>query len=324
MYKDEVQKANAEKLQKRFDEENIPQFIQTYFVNLQSKASCKNYWSTIRQMLIWMQDKKVINKDSISEIQPEDFLNIESEDLTIYLREREKNGILPTTLNKEKNVFSSFWEYLARTRKCPVDYNIVKSVAYKGISCNNGLYTKLPTNEQLDDMENKFASRKNDFLRIRNLAVFYVLKWTGIRESECAGLDLCDLYLDAKVPYIMVLGKGHYREIEKAPVFLTESTVRHLNEWLEFRNTMDKAKDTNALFVNRHGERFSEDGIRQLFFSNGNGVTPHMVRHWYATFLNKTDNLAFARQQLRHTSINTTINNYSNGVVGMKDVLKSL
>lgn len=324
MYKDELQKRNGEKLQKKFDEHSVPMFIQRYFINLGNKNSCLTYWCAIKQMLLWMVQNKIIKKDSIAEINPEDFINIESEDLTLYLRQREENGISPTTLGTEKNIFSGFWEYLVRSRKCPVDYNIVKSVSYRGISCRSGLYTKLPSNEQLDAMENKFASRKNDFLRIRNLAVFYVLKWTGIRESECAGLDLCDLYLDEKIPYINVLGKGHYREMEKERVFLTNSTVEHLEKWLEFRNTMKEPKDKNALFLNRHGERLNEDGIKQLFVANGNGITPHMVRHWYATFLNKTADLAFASQQLRHSSIDITAGHYSNGAEGMEDFLKNL
>lgn len=35
-------------------------------------------------------------------------------------------------------------------------------------------------------------------------------------------------------------------------------------------------------------------------------------------------NLAFAQQQLGHTSMMTTINNYANGSVGMKDVLNAM
>ena len=37
-----------------------------------------------------------------------------------------------------------------------------------------------------------------------------------------------------------------------------------------------------------------------------------------------TRNLAFAQQQLRHSSANTTINNCVNGAYGMKDVLANM
>ena len=49
-----------------------------------------------------------------------------------------------------------------------------------------------------------------------------------------------------------------------------------------------------------------------------------MIRHWYATLMANTRNLAFAQQQLRYSSANTTINNYANGAYGMKDVLANM
>ena len=322
MYKDEVQKRNEERLQRRFEQDNVSQFIQKYFINLESKSSCISYWATIKQLLNWSIKKKLIKKSNISEIEPEDFLEIESEDVTMYLREREANGIAPTTLETEKNRISSFWEYLVRSRKCPVESNIVRSVSYRGISTGNGLFKKLPTDSQMEAMEQKLASRKNEFWRIRNLAIFYTLKWTGIRELECAGLDIKDVHLDEDMPYISVIGKGDYREIEKKNVFLTDSTVKKLSEWIVMRASIDT--DNEALFLTRKGTRVTEGSIKDLFKYNGNGITPHMMRHWYATFLGTTGNIAFAQQQLRHTSMITTVNNYSNGAVGMKEMLESL
>lgn len=322
MYKNEVQKRNEENLQRRFEQDSVPQFIQKYFINLESKSSCITYWATIKQLLNWSIEKKLIKKDSISEIEPEDFLEIEAEDVTMYLRERETNGIAPTTLGTEKNRISSFWEYLVRSRKCPVDYNIVRSVSYRGVSTGNGLFKKLPTDSQMDSMEQKLSNRKDDFWRIRNLAIFYTLKWTGIREIECAGLDLGDVHLDNDMPYISVIGKGDYREIEKKDVFLTDSSAKKLSEWIVLRASMNS--DNEALFLTKKGTRVTESAIKELFKYNGNGITPHMMRHWYATFLGTTGNIAFAQQQLRHTSMTTTVNNYSNGAVGMKEMLKGL
>jgi len=44
-YKNEVQKKNAEKLQKKFEEDNVSAFIQTYFINIKSKKGAINYYS---------------------------------------------------------------------------------------------------------------------------------------------------------------------------------------------------------------------------------------------------------------------------------------
>lgn len=76
--------------------------------------------------------------------------------------------------------------------------------------------------------------------------------------------------------------------------------------------------------MNKNGKRLTEDNIKSMFKTYGNGVTPHMIRHWYATIMANTGNIAFAQQQLGHTSQNTTINNYVNGAYGMKEVLGNM
>lgn len=49
-----------------------------------------------------------------------------------------------------------------------------------------------------------------------------------------------------------------------------------------------------------------------------------MIRHWYASIMASKGNLAFVQQQLGHTSMMTTINNYANGSVGMKETLMKM
>ena len=51
-YKDEKNKLLQEKLEKAFEELKIPEFIQRYFIRLDSPVSKLNYWVTIRSMLI--------------------------------------------------------------------------------------------------------------------------------------------------------------------------------------------------------------------------------------------------------------------------------
>ena len=43
-YKDEVQRKNTEKLQRKFEQDNTPGFIQKYFINIESKAGAINYY----------------------------------------------------------------------------------------------------------------------------------------------------------------------------------------------------------------------------------------------------------------------------------------
>ena len=101
-YKIEVQKKNEEKLQRKFDEENISLFIQKYFINIESKAGAINYWVAIRDLLLWLMEKKIIKKSALSDIEAEDFYEVESEDITMYLRYNEQSGMSPKTT---ENIF---------------------------------------------------------------------------------------------------------------------------------------------------------------------------------------------------------------------------
>lgn len=323
-YKGEVQKKNVEKLQRKFEQDNVPVFIQTYFINIKSKKGAINYYIAIKDLLLWLMEKKIISKTLLGDITPEDFYDVESEDVTLYLESKEQCGMSPTTLETRKNIFSSFWKYLKRTKKCPVKENIIVDVSYKGISSNNNLVAKFPSETQLKNMEEKIKKKKDDFVRIRNLIILRVLKGTGLRESELAGLNIDKLYLDEEIPYIKVIRKGAYREIEEKEIYLTGDAVSAIKEWLEYRNGLKNIIDMEAVFVNKNGNRLSEYNIQSIFRTYGDGMMPHMIRHWYATVMANTGNIAFAQQQLGHSSVNTTVNNYTNGVYGMKDVLANM
>lgn len=326
-YKQETQNKNAEKLRRKFEEDNVPAFIRNYFYNKESQLGAINYWIAVKDLIKYLLEQKIINKQSISDITPEDFTAVKPVHINIYLNNKEKLSLLsPTTLKTRKNIFKSFWEYLVDEEECPVKRNVVKKVAYKGISSSSNLLVrKLSTDEQLKQMEKKINKKKDAFIRIRNLAVFNLLKGSGIREGELAGLDMGDLYLGEEIPYIKVLGKGKSHEIEKRTVYLTGKAVIYLREWLELRDLLEiEIKDTKAVFLNKNGKRLNEHNIQVIFKNYGSGITPHMLRHWYATIIARAGNLAFTQQQLGHSSHNTTINNYILGSYGMKDFLANM
>lgn len=324
-YKIEVQNKNAEKLNRKLDELNLPIYMRKYFtVKIESKAGALNYLGVIVDLLNWFIKEKMIDKTNISDIEPSDFTDIMAEDITLYLKTKEQNGMSPTTLETRKHIISSFWDYMSRVKGTEIKDGFFKDVTYKGIPSGNNLTKKLPTEKQLNDMEEKIMWKKDIPVRNRNIAIFRVLRGTGIRESELAGLDLTDLHLDEEMPYITILGKGVYREMQNRTVYLSGSALKALSEWLEYRNTLDNIVDTEAVFINKNGTRTTERNIKQIFENYGNGITPHMMRHYYASVMNQNGNLAFVQQQLGHSSVNTTVNNYANGAVGMKDKLMEM
>lgn len=329
-YKIEVQNRNAEKLTRKLDELDAPQFLRDYLNELESKNGALNYLVAIKDFLQWLIENNIINKKSISGIEVSDFSDLRPQNISSYLRYKEKNGMLPTTTETRKNIIKSFIQDIYSYRECLLRevYNNIedfyKMIKYKGIPSGNNLTKKLPTEKQLNEMEEKIMWKKDIPVRNRNIAIFWVLRGTGIRESELAGLDLSDLHLDEEMPYITILGKGVYREMQNRTVYLSGSALKALREWLEYRNILDNVVDKEAVFVNKNGTRTTERNIKQIFENYGNGITPHMMRHYYASVMNQNGNLAFVQQQLGHSSVNTTVNNYANGAVGMKDVLNNM
>lgn len=324
-YKIDMQNKNAEKLNRKLNELNLPIYMRKYFtVKIESKAGALNYLGVIVDLLNWFIEEKLIDKTNIPDIKPSDFNNIMAEDITLYLKTKEENGISPTTLETRKNIIRSFWNYISRVKGTDISDKFFDDVNYKGISSGNNLIKKFPTELQLKDMEEKIMWKKDIPVRNRNIAIFRVLRGTGIRESELAGLDLSDLHLDEDMPYITILGKGVYREMQNRIVYLSGTALKAIREWLEYRSTLDNIVDTEAVFINKNGKRTTEDNIKAIFKNYGNGITPHMMRHYYASVMASKGNIVFAQQQLGHSSMSTTINNYANGSIRMKDILSEM
>lgn len=313
-YKEEVQKRNEEKLQKMFQKDGTPEFIQRIFTNLgKSKATSINYWIAIRDMLQYMIDFNVISKKRIVDIEPDDMLEIEAPEIQKYLEFKEQSGMSPTTLQTRKNIFKSFWNKMVGTIKVPVSTNVIRDVSYTGISYNqNNILLKLPSQENIDEMINRIKWKKDDFVRERNLVIMSLLMGTGLREHELAGLDLSDLYLDDENPYITIIPKGKTRKQESRIVFLSEEeTIESIKHWLDVRSEIENIVDTDALFLNRNGKRMVEDNIKSMFKNySKKKISPHQIRHWYTTVFSQKYGTAFVQQQLGHRSVNTTINNY--------------
>lgn len=324
-YKDETQKRNAEKLQQKFETDNIPQFIRDYFYNLNSEAGKLNYYSIIILMLNWMIEHERINCESISEITKSVINSLSKTDIIVYLEALISNGTSPSTINTKKNVLSSFWSHLVDEDIC--DKNIVHSIPKSKFKIKKKNNAKVPLPEDMMEMIEKIRQKKDDFVRERNLVIVRVLKGTGLRESELAGLDLKDLHLEENKPYITVMGKGVYYIQDSEPVLVSKDAKLALEEWLEIRNKFGNIVDDKAVFINKNGKRLSEDNIQAIFKNySGGKITPHMMRHLYATVLYQESghDAAFVQEQLRHSDVNTTLGTYAAGDSRSYEVLENM
>lgn len=331
-YKDELQQKNKEKIEHRFAEDNTPQFIQRFFIKFasRSQASALTYYTALKNFFEWCIEKHYIMKENFSDItispkrKQDDLFTIDAEHIMEYLAERQLSN---ATLSTRKNILSSFWKYLKRNKSCSVKENIIEEVDFRKEKSNTNLQKKLPTSENIRQMEEAIYSRtRNRLTQLRNLCVLRVLKGTGMRESELAGLDTKHICLEGSAeipcPYVTILRKGMYNfETEARNVLLSTDAAEAIKQWLTVRDTIPGSTETEALFLTSNGKRLTENNITDIFKTYGNGLTPHKMRHWYATTMLPIYGLAFVVQQCGHVSVETTIGNYANATAGLTEIV---
>lgn len=318
-YKEEIQRKNAAKLEQKFEEENVPEFIRDAFSDIASREARLNYWFTIRSMLLWFIDNGYIRKEKIADITPDDIKYIRKAKIISYL-EYLKNDkkISLMTISTKKNQMSSFWEKLKAEHYLEDNVvRMVKSEEFKPAKTNRRKLEKMPLHEDIEGMIEKILKKPDEFIRIRNIMVFRVLKGTGLRESELAGLDIENVFLEEEHPYILVISKGTYDYTDngKDIVYLTKDAIAALTEWFEYRKNIPNIIDDKAVFLNKNGKRMNEDNIQTMFKNySGGKITPHMMRHEYTTVLQReTNDPTFVQEQGRWKSDKVMRSVYDSG-----------
>lgn len=143
-------------------------------------------------------------------------------------------------------------------------------------------------------------------LALRDRALAELAYGSGLRAAELVALDLDDLDFDRE--QLRVDGKGGRTRV----VPLGELSLRALNDWLERgRPLLCRNVDQRALFVSRSGRRISTSDVRRrvaaLARRSGLAVTPHALRHSFATHLLEGGaDLRVVQELLGHASIRTT------------------
>lgn len=160
---------------------------------------------------------------------------------------------------------------------------------------------------------------------IRDRAVFELMYFTGIRIREVQRLNLEDIDFSLKEIYIRE-SKGDKDRI----VPLGSVSEEYINLWIKKRKKLVKPSE-KALFINGNNCRFRTVQIREAFRRyiklsdlEGNGLTPHSLRHTCATHLleNGAD-IRFVQELLGHESIQTTVGYTKNIVKSIKKLHKT-
>ncbi len=141
-----------------------------------------------------------------------------------------------------------------------------------------------------------------------------LLLGTGIRVSECVGLDIKDVDFDNDG--IKVRRKGGYEAI----VYFGEEVREALLDYMDEREHMIPATGhEEALFLSMQNRRMAVRSVENLVKKYASRVTtlkkitPHKLRSTYGTTLyQETGDIYLVASVLGHKDVNTTRKHYAN------------
>ena len=226
-------------------------------------------------------------------------LDIDSNSIINYLSYLDKNNYEKSTIVRKITSIKLFHKYLNEKYNIPdISTKIDKPRVRR----------KLPnilTIEEVDNLLNIQLSNAYDF---RNKAMLELMYSSGLRVSELVELKIKDIDLDNG--YVKCFGKGSKERI----VPIGELAVDYLKKYIyEYRDSMKKGYYTENVFLNNHGKKISRQGffliIKEIAKEKKieKNITPHMLRHSFAThLLNNGADLRTIQEMLGHSSITTT------------------
>lgn len=149
--------------------------------------------------------------------------------------------------------------------------------------------------------------------KTRDLALLTLMLGTGIRVSECVGLDIDDV--DLKNNGIKIHRKGGAEVI----VYFGEEVAEAVCNYLVERNGITAAAGhENALFLSMQNRRITVRAVENLvkkyskLVTNLKNITPHKLRSTYGTALyRETGDIYLVADVLGHKDVNTTRKHYA-------------
>mgnify|MGYP002599651577 FL=1 len=281
--------------------QKLPKFCMDFFIGIDADKSSRTkiaYAYDLQTFFEYMKSanpslKKYDIRDYpislLDQISPSDI-----EEYLFYLKYYEKDGVVHT--NDERGIkrklasLRTFYNFYFR--KEFIDTNPASKVTLPKIHEKNII--RLDTDEVaqlLDEVESGDSLSKNqqrfhEKTKVRDLALMTLLLGTGIRVSECVGLDMDDV--DFKNNGIKVHRKGGADVI----VYFGDEVRDALLSYWEERSIITPAEGhANALFLSLQRKRISVRSVENLvkkysrLVTTVKNITPHKLRSTYGTTL---------------------------------------
>ena len=160
-----------------------------------------------------------------------------------------------------------------------------------------------------------FSQQQRNYLKhtqARDFAILTLFLGTGIRISECVGLDIDDIDFDDNA--FRITRKGGNRTV----LYFNDEVKDALIKWLLVRRKIKELPPTErALFVSLQNKRISVRAVQNLVKKYSQNITlkkitPHKLRSTFGTNLyRETNDIYVVANVLGHKDVNTTRKHYA-------------
>ena len=243
------------------------------------------------------------------------------EEYLFYLKVYEKDGVAHTNdergLKRKLASLRTFYNYLYKNEI--IDNNPAVKVDMPKIHEKNivrldqdevgSLLNFVESGDQLSSRQKNYHEKT----KTRDMAILTLLLGTGIRVSECVGLDIDDV--DFKNNGIKIHRKGGAEVV----VYFGEEVRDTLMDYmLERQNVVTVEGHNNALFLSLQNRRISVRAVENLvkkyskLVTNLKNITPHKLRSTFGTNLyRESGDIYLVADVLGHKDVNTTRKHYA-------------
>lgn len=308
----------------------LPPFVKDYFRAVEPTTSAKtriSYAYDIRVFFHFLMENNPIYKNySIEQFTPADLERLEPVDieeyqeyLKVYKNEEKQLTNEEKGLARKMSALRSFYGYYFKhqiIQKNPtllVDMPKLHDKAIIRLDADE-IAMLLDFVEHggdgLSDQQKRYYEKNKN----RDLAIITLLLGTGIRVSECVGLDIPDV--DFKNNGVKVIRKGGNEMV----VYFGEEVEHALKSYLYTtrKATIPLPGHEDALFLSTQRKRIGVQAVENMVkkyakqVTPNKKITPHKLRSTYGTALYKeTGDIYLVADVLGHKDVNTTKKHYA-------------
>lgn len=252
--------------------------------------------------LAYMRDLRLLMK-SLQLKADEELLQVSRQQLIAYLVRLKQEGRASSTVARKLASIKAFYRFLTAERYIRRNPAEVLEAASRGLH--------LPKVLSVQEVERLLDEPNLGTLDgYRDKTMLELLYATGMRVSELVNVPVKNV--DMKMQYVIVMGKGSKERM----LPLGRTALHYLEHYLSVvRPQLLRGKPDAAaeLFVTGWGGPMTRERFYEIIVAYGKSagiskrVTPHMLRHSFAThLLNNGTDLRIVQELLGHADISTT------------------